>query len=147
MVEINRTVGEKIKESFREAVARSAPNRIQQAVQMGSHRLIADVPVEQGGEDAGARPRELVSAALAACISMTVNGYARRKEWPLTEAVVKVQLNESDRGKLFNVEVELTGPLSAEQKERLLRVGSQCSVGELVKIGVRLTLKETVEKN
>ncbi|MEL6419708.1 MAG: alpha/beta fold hydrolase, partial [Pseudomonadota bacterium] len=55
-----------------------------------AHHLFADEPVAYGGTNRGPSPYGLVSAGLAACTSMTVRMYARRKGWPLDHISVDV---------------------------------------------------------
>jgi len=91
-------------------IVRGGATGFAQEIEAGRHRLVADEPVEAGGTDAGASPYDLLLAALGACTSMTVSMYARRKQWPLER------------------EISLTGPLSAEQRERLLEIANRCPV-------------------
>jgi putative redox protein len=141
----DRIANKKASEPLREAVARSVPKQARQEVEIGPHRLTVDLPANQGGEDCGARPRELLAVALAACISMTVTGYARRKEWLLTETIVKVCLNEEDRKDVFRADLGLDGQLSMDQRQRLASVASQCAVGKLLAIDVHVVLTEGLE--
>ena len=53
--------------------------------------LIADEPVEAGGEGAGPDPYALLLAALGSCISMTVTLYARHKQWPVQSVTVHLR--------------------------------------------------------
>lgn len=111
-----------------------------QEIEMGRHRLVADEPVEAGGTDAGPSPYELLLAALGACTSMTLSMYARRKRWPLERVTVRLQHGrihaqdcaecESKEGLLDRIEreISLTGPLDAEQRERLLAIANRCPV-------------------
>ena len=57
---------------------------------LGRHELVADEPVAVGGSDAGPAPFDLLSAALASCTTMTLQLYARRKGWPLEQAIAHV---------------------------------------------------------
>jgi OsmC-like protein len=54
----------------------------------GRHRLLADEPVEIGGNDRGPGPYELLLMALGACTTMTVRLYVDRQRWPLTRIAV-----------------------------------------------------------
>ena len=76
-----------------EIVVTSQKN-LQNEVRYGSgHTLITDEPSEIGGDDAGPDPYTLLLAALGSCISMTVTLYARRKQWPLEQVVVRLRQN------------------------------------------------------
>lgn len=114
--------------------------KLRQQIEAGAHTLYADEPIGVGGDDAGPTPYELLLAALGACTSMTLLMYARRKQWPLEDVVVRlghrrdyardceecgerpVQLDVIDR------RIALIGPLDAEQRARLLEIAEKCPV-------------------
>jgi putative redox protein len=106
----------------------------------GRHQLIADESGE-AGDDAGPDPYGLLLAALGACKVMTVQMYARRKEWPLEGAEVKLSTHkvhardcedcESDpNARVDIIETELTfyGDLTQEQIDRLAWIADRCPV-------------------
>jgi len=121
-------------------IVRGGTTGFAQEIEAGRHRLVADEPVEAGGTDAGASPYDLLLAALGACTSMTVSMYARRKQWPLERVTVRLQHAkihaqdcaecETKEGRLDHIEreISLTGPLSADQRERLLEIANRCPV-------------------
>jgi len=71
---------------------------------------------------------------------MTVALYARRKQWPLEDVIVRLRHDrihaedcadcETKEGMLDRIEREiaLTGPLGEEQKTRLLEIANKCPV-------------------
>jgi uncharacterized OsmC-like protein len=111
-----------------------------QEILAGRHRLTADEPVAAGGTDTGSSPYEYLLAALGSCTSMTVALYARRKGWPLGGVTVGLRHSrihaadcadcETKEGFLDRIdrEIEFAGPLSAEQKARLLEIADKCPV-------------------
>jgi len=111
-----------------------------QEIVIGQHRLFADEPASVGGTDTGPNPYDLLLAALGACTSMTVAMYARRKRWPLESVTVRLSHSkvhaadcaesETKVGMLDHVnrDVELSGPLSQEQRARLLDIATKCPV-------------------
>jgi len=104
------------------------------------HRLTADEPQEQGGTDTGPTPYDLLLSGLGACTSMTLRLYANLKKLPLEG--VRVTLRhakihavdcahcESQTGKIDRIEreIEVIGPLSEEQRLRLLEIADKCPV-------------------
>ena len=113
-----------------------------------AHHILADEPRALSGTDSGPTPYELMLAALAGCTVMTVRMYADRKGWPLEEAVVwlrQARAHEPDCEKcptekvgMGTIErrVELGGPLSDEQRSRLLEIADRCPVKQTLERGV-----------
>jgi putative redox protein len=146
---------------LREVVVHGGAKAFIQEIAVGVHRLVADEPVAVGGTDAGASPYDLLLAALGSCTSMTVALYARRKQWPLESVQVTLrhakihaadcQDCETRVGMLDRIEcdIELAGPLDAEQRARLLDIANKCPVhrtltSEIV-IETRLVSPDTLE--
>ena len=120
-------------------VTEADPDGFLQDIQAGPrHHAVADEPVSYGGTDRGMSPYGFVSSGLGACTSMTIRMYARRKRWPLTGVSVdvchdKVHAQDAglaNEGKVdqFNRKIRLQGPLTQEQKERLLEIADKCPV-------------------
>ena len=68
----------------------SGAMRFAQNISVGAHVFQADEPIENGGNDAGPNPHELLLAALGACASVTVQMYADSKQWPLEEVYARL---------------------------------------------------------
>lgn len=112
--------------------------------------LVADEPVEYGGTNEGPSPYEYLLAALGACTGMTVQMYARRKGWPLADAIVRLthqkvhaedcrDCDEKDRRiDRFERELELAGDLDEEQRQRLLEIAGHCPVHRTLTGEVRI---------
>lgn len=121
-------------------VSESNPHGFLQDISAAGHHILADEPVSYGGDFLGPTPYQLVSAGLGACTSMTIRMYARRKGIPLEHVQVDVLHNkvhaeecdscETATGKVdqFERKIKLTGDLSDEQKDSLLRIADRCPV-------------------
>ena len=104
------------------------------------HPLAADEPNSVGGDDTAPTPYGLLSAALAACSSMTVRMYADRKGLPLESVTVSVSHGkvhaedcvqcETKTGRIdrFEKTVEVEGSLDQSQRQRLLEIADRCPV-------------------
>ncbi|MDT0643237.1 alpha/beta fold hydrolase [Zunongwangia sp. F363] len=109
-------------------------------IKAGRHNFIADEPVKVGGNNFGPTPYELLSAGLAACTSMTLQMYARRKKWHLKNVETHVDYTrqhnsdcencEKDDSKIdtFLREIIIEGELDEKQKQRLLEIADKCPV-------------------
>ena len=105
-----------------------------------SHRLVADEPTEVGGTDQGPTPYDLLLGALGACTSMTLRLYANHKKLPLERVRVRLRHAkihavdcahcEEKTGKIDRIEreIEVLGPLTEEQRLRLLEIADKCPV-------------------
>ncbi|MDX1418705.1 MAG: alpha/beta fold hydrolase [Rubricoccaceae bacterium] len=102
--------------------------------------LVADEPSSVGGTESGPTPYDYLSAALAACTSMTLRMYADRKGWPLETVTVRVAharvhaqdcaTCETEEGHVDQLtrQVEVTGALDPEQRARLIEIADRCPV-------------------
>lgn len=118
--------------------------RYQQDIIVGDrHRLVADEPVSNGGEDVGPAPFDFLLAGLGACTSMTVRMYAERKEWPLEHISVQLHFDkvEDENGhKIDHIErvITLEGDLSPEQRARLLEIANKCPTHKILQQPLRI---------
>jgi len=95
----------------------------------GEQIALADTSADKGGGSRGFRPHELLEAALAACMNMSLRMYAQEHDIPLASTSVVVSLNRSTpENPTFVYRVELHGPLSDVQKSRLLSSVEHCPV-------------------
>ncbi len=61
------------------------------------HELIADEPVEAGGQDRGMMPTELIFAALSSCFCLAVAHVAAKRDLELADLRVSVDAERSGR--------------------------------------------------
>jgi putative redox protein len=94
--------------------------------------LIADEPVEKGGQDRGFSPKELLASSLGACTCATVRMYAERKGWELKNVDASVKLVEEEGQTKFIREIQFTGDLDEGQRARLLAVANACPIHKIL---------------
>lgn len=94
--------------------------------------VIADEPLDKGGQDKGFSPKELLASSLGACTCATVRMYADRKAWNLEKVDATVELLEEQGQTSFVVKITLTGDLDQEQRSRLLTVANACPVHKIL---------------
>ena len=137
------------------AITAKSLDRFQVEINTSAGVLIADEPPGVG-DGAGPDPYDLLLSALAACKIVTVQMYARLKEWPLEEVRVSLTSHrdhardckecESDPNALIDIiegEIEFDGPLSEEQIVRLEEISNRCPVHRTLtsETVIRITLK------
>jgi uncharacterized OsmC-like protein len=121
-------------------VVRGTARDFSQEIVSGKHHLRADEPVDAGGGDAAPGPYDYLLIALGACTSMSIGFYARRKKLPLENITVSLWHSriyakdceecETREGMLDRIEMEikLTGALTAEQQAKLIEIAGKCPV-------------------
>ena len=134
-------------------VVRGGADSFKQEITAGQHRLVADEPVSAGGGDAGPDPYDYLLAGLGVCTSMTVGLYARRKQLPLESIKVSLWHSrihakdceecETKEGMVdrIDVEVELTGALSAEHHAALMNIAARCPVHRTLTSEINIRLR------
>jgi uncharacterized OsmC-like protein/pimeloyl-ACP methyl ester carboxylesterase len=123
-------------------------------VDAAGHALIADEPERYGGTNQGPSPYDLLSSALAACTSMTLQLYARRKNIALDSTVTRVRHTkihakdcaecETVDGKVdrFEREIELSGDLGTEIEQRLMEIADRCPVHRTLSSEIRIIARK-----
>ena len=129
---------------------RTAESGFRTEVRAGDHTFVADEPVAVGGTNAGPTPYDYLLAALGACTAMTLRMYAGRKGWPLEEVLVELRNARSHAADCEECEakpvgfrrlerrIELRGPLSDEQRRRLLAIADRCPVKQTLGQGITI---------
>lgn len=121
-----------------------------QDIDSAGHRLVADEPLDQGGDNLGPGPYDLLLAALGACTAMTLRLYANHKKLPLERVAVRLSHDkihakdcadcETREGKIDKIvrEIEIIGELSDDQRGRMLEIADKCPVHRTLKSEVKV---------
>ena len=116
----------------------------------GGFTFIADEPVSVGGSGAGPTPYEYLIAAVGSCTAMTVRMYATRKQWPLERVVVRMRdtpphikdclecATSAVGVRRIDRTIELIGPLTDEQRKRILQIADRCPVKQTLERGIQI---------
>jgi len=99
-------------------------------VRVRSHTITADEPRDDGGDDAGPSPQELLAASLASCTAITMEMYAKRKGWNVQGLRVDCEYTPAERGHptQFKLVMRMPAHLPDEQIERLAVIAARCPV-------------------
>ncbi len=120
-------------------VSSESLDNYQVLVRSSSHELLADEP-EGIGDGLGPDPYELLLSALAACITITLKLYAKRKGWDLQRVEVDLTHDrvyavdckecEETEGKIERIIVrfKIEGDLDETQRARIREIAHKCPV-------------------
>ena len=106
-----------------------------------THSALSDTTQDKGGRGSGFRPHDLLEAALASCINMTLRMYADQHNIPLSGVTTRVTLDRTSPVEtVFEYEIELHGLLSQDHRDLLLEVAKECPVRQTLskRIGFRV---------
>lgn len=85
-----------------------------------THSAVSDTSKEKGGSESGFRPHDLLEAALATCINMSLRMYADHHRIPLSGVTTRVTPDRTHPTEtIFEYEIELHGSLSQNPKIRV----------------------------
>ncbi len=124
-------------------IVRSDPT-LRTSIRARQHTVYADEPAQDGGIDSAPTPMELMLGALGACMVITLQLYAQRKNWPLEGVEIALEQQRFTGGEHpayqgdaqfvheIRDQIVLRGPLSEEQRKRLLEIAGRCPVHRLI---------------
>ncbi|MGB7911979.1 MAG: OsmC family protein [Desulfobaccales bacterium] len=97
----------------------------------GKNEAACDTAPDKGGSGAGFRPVDLLEAAFACCLNVTIRKYADKHQIPLSEAKVNVSLHRDDpKQTVFEYTIELKGDLTPGQRQKLMKMEELCAVSQ-----------------
>lgn len=116
-------------------VERVAPDGTVHRVTIRAHELLTDMAPADGGLDLGPDPHDFYDTALGACKALTMLWYAQRKGIPLEDIRVGVERDASrEREGVYRLKtrVAVEGPLSDEERAKLIEVAGKCPIHKLM---------------
>jgi putative redox protein len=112
-------------------VARAAEGRFATRIDLPGGPIVADEPLAAGGGGAGPTPYQLLSAALAACTSMTLRLYGRHNDVAFpsfrVEVVHALVAGTPPRDR-FSRRLIFDAPIDSTLRARLLEIAAKCPV-------------------
>ncbi len=116
------------------------------------HQWVADEPPDLGGTDTGPTPYEMLLGSLAACTSITLSKYAKRKGIALDSISTRYhyerihaddceRCDDDQTGWLDHVtsEIFLDGRFSEEEADRMGEIAVRCPVHRTLANGITFT--------
>jgi len=98
--------------------------------------ILADEPIELGGQNKGLAPSQLLLSSVGACKAITMRMYANRKKWKVNKIDIKVssevQKSEQQQTTFIKCNIFIEGDLDEEQKRRIYAIGEKCPVHKML---------------
>ena len=115
----------------------------------GTHTWRADEPLDLGGDNTGPNPYDLLLGALAACTSITMSMYAKRKSIDISSLSVEYsydrvhaddceQCDDSHSGMVDRVtsRIFIDGDFDEDARKRLMDIAQRCPVHKTLEKGI-----------
>ncbi len=121
--------------------ATSDSEKLYTEVKTADKNFFVDEPIEIGGTDLAPNPIEYFLGSLAACTTITLQLYAKRKGWNTgkIEVIADLDTNDSQDKKIIKT-IRFENQLSTEQIERLLAIAEICPVAKLISESVPMKM-------
>jgi uncharacterized OsmC-like protein len=127
-------------------------DRVKFAIQSRSHTILCDQPLENGGEDSGMTPPELLLASLGSCAAFYAVQYLKTRNLAANGVEVSVTAEKlKSPARLGNFQIHVACPVSLteEQTEGLMRSVHHCLIHNTLlsppEIAIELAIKGTTE--
>ncbi len=104
---------------------------VQFSIQARTHSILSDQPGENGGNDTGMTPPELLLASLGSCAAFYAVQYLRTRhlaENGVGVSVTAEKLTQPGRVGNFRIHVACPVPLTQEQHDGLMRSVHHCTI-------------------
>jgi putative redox protein len=98
------------------------------------HHFIVDEPIEEGGQNLGVNPYELLCSALASCTTITLKMYITRKQWNVENITVECYLEKDEINQSTNIyrTIKIQGLLDEQQRKRLEQIANACPIHKIL---------------
>ena len=121
--------------------ATSDSDKLYTEVKTADKNFFVDEPIEIGGTDLAPNPTEYFLGSLAACTTITLQLYAKRKGWHTgkIEVIAELDSNDSQDKKIIKT-IRFENQLSDEQVEQLFAIAEICPVAKLISEAVPMKI-------
>ncbi len=101
----------------------------------GTHKIICDQPIAQGGSGGGPNPKDLLAASLATCTAQTILINKPKRKWDIQELAVTVSITYPSGAAAdpdISENIEVKGNLSQAELDAIKRTAERCPVYKLM---------------
>lgn len=100
--------------------------------------VIADVSKKLGGDNRGPDPHEYLQISLAACTAITLQMYAKRKNFALESVDVKIEITKEGLENIIRRDIKLNGSLNEEERKALFAIAEKCPMHNFITRGAKI---------
>jgi putative redox protein len=125
-------------------------DQVRFSIQARTHSIVCDQPADNGGEDAGMTPPELMLASLGSCAAFYAVQYLKTRNLAQSGVEVTVTAEKlKPPARLGNFRIQVVSPVSLteEQTQGLMRSVHHCLIHNTLlsppEIAIELTTKES----
>ncbi len=138
-------------------VSETGQGKFQNLILAGRHRMLADEPMEVGGDDTGPNPFDFLSIALGTCTAMTLRIYAEHKKLALGRISVEVRhgkvpvehcqdCGEAIEGRAGRIDrfertIAVDGELDPAMRDKIIEIAGKCPVHRTLEAGSAVVTK------
>jgi putative redox protein len=97
-----------------------------------THTILADEPLDNGGQDTAPSPGDFMRMSLASCTAITLRMYANRKGYDIDRIEVKVHTETIGDKTIFHREVIISDLKDEDIRKRLLQIADKCPVHKML---------------
>lgn len=116
----------------------------------GRHSIITDQPAEDGGHDAGMSPVNLFVGSLASCVGYFIGRYCERHQISAEGLCVDADWSMAEwphRVGAVSVKIALPARITAEERERLVKVAHGCTVHQSLAVPPKVMIEMTSDSS
>jgi putative redox protein len=104
---------------------------------IGKYTIQSDATTDKGGQENGIRPHDILAAAYASCLNMSVRMACDKKQIPYNSIISKVELIRENSRTIFTYQIDFGNQISENIKKEILKLVENCAV--------RKTLSKPIE--
>lgn len=100
-------------------------------IQVGAHRVVTDFSVDDGGEDTGPSPSEMLVGSLGACIAIMVQRYCERHRYTDGEVSATLTYELADDPKriaAITIDLEIPKDVPENKYDAIRRIAEACPI-------------------
>ena len=88
----------------------------------------SDATSDKGGQDNGIRPHDILAAAYASCLNMTVRMACNKKNIPIANVSTRVELVREDDKTIFQYQIDFDSTIDEDAKHEIVKMVENCPI-------------------